>query len=200
MEKNLHQCQKSAATNLIGEQVPDFTGEVYVDGDSKEVSLKEYQGKWVILFFYPGDFTFVCPTELKEMAAMYEDFKGLNTEVVSVSTDSVFVHKAWHDHSKAVANVSFPMLADPTGELCRAMGTYIKEAGQSLRASFIVDPDGVIKAYEIHDNSIGRSASELFRKLQAAQFVREHGDEVCPANWMPGAETLKPGMDLVGEI
>lgn len=187
-------------TCLINTNAPDFTGEAFHEGDTKEISLKDYKGKWLILFFYPADFTFVCPTELREMAEKYEEFKKAGAEVLSVSTDTVFVHKAWHDNSEAISQVTFPMVADPTGNLCKAMGTYIKEEGLSLRASFIIDPDGVIKAYEIHDNSIGRSADELFRKLQAAQFVRENGGEVCPANWKPGEKTLKPGMDLVGEI
>lgn len=184
----------------INERVPDLETEVYHNGEVKTVRLSDYKDKWLVLFFYPADFTFVCPTELKEMAEKYEEFKSLGAEVISVSTDTVFVHKAWHDHSEAIKGVQFPMAADPTGRLCRAFGTYIPSEGLSLRGSYIIDPDGVLKAYELHDNSIGRSADELFRKVQAAQFVREHGGEVCPANWKPGADTLKPGMDLVGKI
>ena len=174
--------------------------EVFHEEQVKKIQLKDYKGKWLVLFFYPADFTFVCPTELKELAAHYEEFRDLNAEILSVSTDTVFVHKAWHDHSEAIKNITFPMLADPTGKMCKAFGTYIKEEGLSLRGSFVIDPDGVLKAYEMHDNAIGRSIEELLRKLQASLFVREHGGEVCPVNWKPGSETLSPGLDLVGEI
>jgi NADH-dependent peroxiredoxin subunit C len=191
----------------IGQNSADLPGdianhvfEVYHEDQIKKVRLTDYKGKWLILFFYPADFTFVCPTELKEMAESYAEFQKLGAEVVSVSTDTVFVHKAWHDESEAIGSITFPMLADPTGKLCQAMGTYIEEEGLSLRGSFVIDPDGVLKAFEMHDNSIGRSSDELLRKLQAAQFVREHGGEVCPASWKPGSDTLKPGLDLVGKI
>lgn len=200
MEQDMQKNEYPGGFCLINKQLPEFSGEMYHEDETKKVSLSDYRGKWLILYFYPADFTFVCPTELREMAAKYEEFKKMDAEVMSVSTDTVFVHKAWHDNSEAIAEVNFPMLADPTGELCKKMGTYIYDEGLSLRASFIIDPDGVIKAYEIHDNDIGRSADELMRKLQAAQFVREHGGEVCPANWKPGEGTLKPGMDLVGKI
>lgn len=186
--------------NMIGSSLPDMDLNVFHEGQIKKVSLSDYEGKWLVLFFYPADFTFVCPTELREMADLYAEFQKIGAEVLSVSTDTAFVHKAWHDNSPAIGTVKFPMAADPTGELCMALGTYIEEEGLSYRASFIVDPEGVIKAYEMHDNSIGRSAQELLRKLHAAQYVREHGGEVCPANWKPGADTLTPGVDLVGKI
>lgn len=160
----------------------------------------EAKGKWFVLVFYPADFTFICPTELAEVADYYEEFKKLGAEVASVSTDTVFVHKAWHDKSEAIKKITYPMLADPTGNLCKAMGTYIEGEGLSLRGSFIFNPEGNLVAYELHDNSIGRSAKELLRKLQAAKFVAENGGEVCPASWEPGKDTLKPGLDLVGEI
>ena len=166
----------------------------------KNIKLSDYQGKWVVVFFYPADFTFVCPTELEELAHNYEKLKSMNVEILSVSTDTEFVHKAWHDNSPAIKKVAFPMVADPTGKISKMFGVYIKEEGLALRGSFIIDPDGVLKAFEIHDNSIGRSADELVRKIQAAQFVREHGGEVCPANWKPGSKTLKPELDLVGKI
>jgi peroxiredoxin (alkyl hydroperoxide reductase subunit C) len=186
---------------LIGQMVPDMTLEVFQKNKTSKVHLqKDFIGKWLILFFYPADFTFVCPTELTDVAEHYEEFKKLNAEIVSVSTDTVFVHKAWHDNSPTIKDIEYPMAADPTGNLCRALGTYIPEEGLSYRASFIIDPDGIIKAYEIHDNSIGRSADELLRKVQAAIYVRENGGEVCPAKWQPGSKTLKPGMDLVGKI
>ncbi len=185
---------------LINTKIPDITLEMFHSGTIKQFLPKNYKDKWLVLFFYPADFTFVCPTELREMAHLYPKFQASNAEVISISTDTVFVHKAWHDNSEAIKEVQFPMAADPTGKLCKALGTYIQEEGLSYRASFIIDPDGIIKAYEMHDNSIGRSASELLRKLKAAQFVRENGGEVCPANWQPGEETLKPGLDLVGKI
>lgn len=194
-------CQtNSLLVPFIGKTLPDGSFKAYHEGKEKTVELADFRGKWFVLFFYPADFTFVCPTELEDLAEHYVDIQNAGAEVLSVSTDTVYVHKAWHDTSKAIGKVKFPMLADPAGVLCRTLGTYMEDEGLSLRASVIIDPDGVIKAYEIHDNSIGRSAAELLRKLQAAIFVREHGGEVCPANWRPGQKTLKPGMDLVGKI
>lgn len=187
----------------IGETLPELTLTAYIpDGDvEKELKLPaETKGKWTIFFFYPADFTFVCPTELEELAGMYEEFKGEGAEILSVSTDTVFVHKAWHENSEAIKKVKFPMVADPTGNLTKLFGTYIEAEGLSLRGTFIVDPDGVLKTIEINDNSIGRSGKELLRKLRAAKFVREHGGQVCPASWEPGDDTLKPGLDLVGKI
>lgn len=184
----------------IGEKIPDFEMEAYQNEDTHRVRMSDFKGKWLVLLFYPADFTFVCPTELREAGELYEEFKKENCEIVSVSTDTVFTHKAWHDTSDTIKNIRFPMAADPTGNVCRELGTYIEEEGLSLRGSFVIDPDGILKAYEIHDNSIGRSAAELLRKVQAAKFVMEHGGEVCPANWAPGKDTLKPGLDLVGKI
>ena len=184
----------------VGDRIPDFELEAFHRGEIVKLSLSDYKGKWLILAFYPADFTFICPTELEELAENYDEFTGLNAEVLSVSTDTAYVHKAWHDHSPAIGKVRFPMVADPTGRLCRAFGTYIEEEGVSLRATFIVDPDGVLKAVEIHDNSIGRSAKEILRKLRASKHVREHPGEVCPASWEPGKETIKPSLELVGKI
>lgn len=184
----------------INEDAPDFTEDAYVSDDIKKVSLKDYKGKWVILFFYPADFTFVCPTELGDLADHYDKLKEMGVEVISVSTDTAFVHKAWHDNSETIKKIRFPMLADPTGRVSKAYDTYIDEEGLSLRATFFIDPKGVIKAFEFHDNSIGRSTQELIRKVQAAQFVEKHKGEVCPINWQPGEKTLKPGLDLVGKI
>lgn len=186
--------------NLIGQKLPDFKLEAFHKNTIKKIRLSDYRGRWLILLFYPADFTFVCPTELSEAADYYQKFKKEGAEVLSVSADTVFVHKAWHDSSPSIKKIDFPMIADPTGKLCRALGALIEEEGFSLRASFIVDPDGIIKAYEIHDNSIGRSIEEIFRKLQAAKFVREHKNQVCPASWGPKKKTLKPGLDLVGKI
>jgi NADH-dependent peroxiredoxin subunit C len=184
----------------INEMAPEFTAKAFQADEIKTLSLSDYKGKWVVLFFYPADFTFICPTELGEMADKYEELKGLGAEVISVSTDTEFVHKAWYDNSPTIGKIKFPMLADPTGKVCRDYGTYIEDEGLSLRGTFVIDPQGVLKAYEIHDNSIGRSADEIIRKIQAAKFVEEHNGEVCPMNWKPGEKTLKPGLDLVGKI
>jgi NADH-dependent peroxiredoxin subunit C len=184
----------------INQNIPDFQLDAYHNDKQIKLKLSDYKGQWLILFFYPGDFTFVCPTELKELAENYPTIKKLGAEILSVSTDSVFVHKAWHDESKAVSNIKFPMLADPTGKLSQAFGVYIEDKGQALRGTFLIDPDQKVKALEIHNNDIGRNVTELIRKLQAAKFVRENGGEVCPANWHPGEKTLKPGLNLVGKI
>lgn len=185
---------------LIGQKLPNLKLEVFHEEKIKTVRLSSYRGKWLVLVFYPGDFTFICPTELEEMAGLYPKFQKLGAEVISVSTDSAYVHKAWHDQSPAIQKVTFPMAADPTGQLGRALGIYLEKEGVSLRASFIVSPDQQIKAYEIHHNDIGRHAPELLRKLQAAKFVKDHRGLVCPASWKPGEKTLKPGVDLVGKI
>ena len=184
----------------INEEIADFKFEIYHEDNIKKVKLSDYQGKWLVLFFYPADFTFVCPTELEELANSYEEFKKLNTEIISISTDTVFVHKAWHDNSPAIKKIKFPMAADPTGKLAREYGVYINDEGLALRGTFIINPDGVLKATEVNNNDIGRNAQELLRKLQAAQFVREHSGMVCPASWKPGSDTLTPGLDLVGKI
>ena len=184
----------------INQKITDFELEAYHNDEIKKIKLSGYKGKWLVLIFYPADFTFICPTELESAADNYEEFRKLGAEILSISTDTVFVHKAWHDNSPAIKKIKFPMLADPTGKLCREFGTYIEGEGLSLRGTFIIDPDGILKAYELHDNSIGRSSEELMRKIHAAQYVREHGGEVCPMNWKPGSKTLKPGMDLVGKI
>ncbi len=184
----------------VGEEIPDFEVEAFHENDVKKIKLSDYRDKWLILFFYPADFTFVCPTELEEMADNYDEFKKSGAEILSVSTDTVFAHKAWKDVSPAIKKIDFPMLADPTGKVSRAFGAYIEDEGLALRGSFIIDPDGILRAIEINDNSIGRSAKELLRKLQAAKFVREHGGNVCPASWQPGDDTLEPGLDLVGKI
>lgn len=187
-------------TAVINQLAPEFTLNAFHEGEIKKVSLKDYKGKWVVLVFYPADFTFICPTELGELADNYENFKALNAEVLSVSTDTAFTHKAWHDASATIKKIKYPMLADTDGSVCKAYGTYIDGEGLSLRGTFLVDPEGVLKAFELHDNSIGRSSAELLRKIQAAKYVKEHPGLVCPASWIPGKDTLKPGIDLVGKI
>lgn len=184
--------------SLIGKQVSNFKVQAFVNNEFKEVTDQDIKGKWSVFFFYPADFTFVCPTELEDLADKYEDFKKINCEIFSVSCDTHFVHKAWHDVSKTIRKVTYPMLADPTGALARDFEVMIEESGLAERGSFIVNPEGKIVAYEVIAGNVGRNAEELFRRVQASQFVAEHGDEVCPAKWQPGAETLKPSLDLVG--
>lgn len=185
----------------IGDILPTLDLKAYYKDAETTLKTSDYSGKWKIFFFYPADFTFVCPTELEELASMYADFQKENSEIFSVSTDTVFAHKAWHDNSPAIGKITFPMVSDTTGSLCRLFNTYIPSEGMSLRGSFIVDPAGKLTTIEINSNAIGRSGKELLRKLRAAKFVFEHGEvNVCPASWEPGDETLKPGMDLVGKI
>ena len=184
----------------INQAIEDMEFQYFQDNQSKAMKFSDLKGKWLILLFYPADFTFICPTELVSMAELYEEFKKLNAEILSISTDTVFVHKAWHDNSPSIKKITYPMIADPTGKLCKYFGTYIDEEGLSLRGTFIIDPDGKLKASELNDNSIGRNAEEILRKLQAAIHVRNNKGQVCPASWKPGKETLKPNMDLVGKI
>lgn len=192
----------------IGETIPDYEFEAYQNDEIKTLKLSGFRGKWLVIMFYPGDFTFVCPTELEEMAALYTKFQEMKTEVLSFSTDTVFVHKAWHDTSEAIKKVSFPMGADPSGKIASAFGTLIEggeleflpDEGLSLRGTFIVDPNGILRTIEINDNSVGRKAAETFRKVQAAQYVESHQGQVCPASWEPGDDTLEPGLGLVGKI
>jgi NADH-dependent peroxiredoxin subunit C len=184
----------------INETAPDFCEDAFIDNDIKKVSLKDYKGKWVVLFFYPADFTFVCPTELGELADSHNAVKKLGADIISVSTDTAYVHKAWHDTSDTIKKIKFAMLADPARRVCKAYSTLIVEEGLSLRATFLISPDGKIKAYEFHDNSIGRSITELIRKIEAAKYVSEHKGEVCPMNWKPGEKSIKKGLNLVGKI
>jgi peroxiredoxin len=185
---------------LINTKIPEFKVQAFHQGEFRTVTQEDLKGKWSVFFFYPADFTFVCPTELGDMADRYDDFKKMGVEVYSVSTDTHFVHKAWHDASETIKKIRYPMLADPTGVLTRSFGVHIEEQGISYRGTFVIDPEGRIKISEVHDNGIGRSADELLRKVQAAQFVATHPGEVCPAKWKPGAQTLKPGINLVGKI
>ena len=187
-------------TPIINSQLPEFKVQAYHNGNFTTVSSDDVKGKWAIFFFYPADFTFVCPTELVDLAEKYEKLQSLGVEVYSVSTDSHFVHKAWHDASDRIKKINYPMLADPTHAISRDFEVLIEDAGQAERGTFIVNPDGKIVGYEVSAGNVGRNADELLRKVQACQFVHEHGDQVCPANWKPGAETLKPSLDLVGML
>ncbi|MBI2409513.1 redoxin domain-containing protein [Candidatus Kaiserbacteria bacterium] len=194
----------------VGEKVPDFEFEAYHEDKMKTMSLSGIRGKgrWTVLVFYPADFSFVCPTELEELAKLYPKFQELNAEIVSVSSDSVYVHKAWHDASEGIRQVQFPMAADPSGKIAHAFGVLIEggepefmvDEGFPLRGTFIIDPSGTLRAMEVNDNSIGRKGTETLRKLQAAQYVEAHKGQVCPASWEPGEDTLEPGLGLVGKL
>ena len=184
--------------SFIGKEISDFKVQSFINGEFKEVVKADVLGKWSVFFFYPADFTFVCPTELEDLADKYEDFKKIGCEVYSVSCDTHFVHKAWHDASDTVKKIHFPMLADPTGTLARSFDVLIEETGMAERATFVMNPEGVIVAYEVIAGNVGRNAEELLRRVEASQFVAEHGDEVCPAKWRPGEKTIKPSLDLVG--
>lgn len=187
-------------SNLIGKKIPEFKTDAYRQNQFIEVSNEDVVGKWSIFFFYPADFSFVCPTELGSLQDQYEKIQSLDCEVYSVSTDSHFVHKAWADATETIGKIKYTMLADPTGKIARAFEVLNEETYQTFRGSFIVNPEGEIQAYEVHNMGIGRNAEELVRKLESAQFVAKHGDKVCPANWRPGDATIKPSLDLVGQI
>jgi len=184
----------------INTEIKSFKATAFHNGKFVPVSDADLKGKWSIVFFYPADFTFVCPTELGDLADVYPEFQKLGVEVYSVSTDTHFTHKAWHDTSETIGKISYPMIGDPTGAITRNFGVMIEEEGLALRGTFVINPEGVIKVAEIHDLGIGRDARELLRKVQAAQYVASHPGEVCPAKWTPGDATLAPSLDLVGKI
>lgn len=186
--------------SLINKEVSEFKVYAYHENEFKMVSKEDLAGKWSVFFFYPADFTFVCPTELEDMAKKYQAFRELGCEVYSVSTDTHFVHKAWHDASERIRSISYPMLADPTHCLSKDFEVLIESDGHAERGTFIINPECKIVGYEVTSGSVGRNADELIRKVQACQFVYAHGDQVCPANWKPGEETLKPSLDLVGQL
>ncbi len=185
---------------IINSTIPAFKVQAYHHDAFRTITDGDVKGKWSVFFFYPADFTFVCPTELGDLGESYPELQKMGVEVYSVSTDTHFTHKAWHDASPTIKTIAYPMLADPTGTLTRAFGVHIEEEGLAYRGTFVCDPEGRVKIAEVHDNGIGRDAKELLRKIQAAQFVASHPGEVCPAKWKPGAATLKPGLDLVGKI
>jgi peroxiredoxin (alkyl hydroperoxide reductase subunit C) len=186
--------------SLINTAVKPFKATAFQNGKFFDVTEASLKGKWSVLVFYPADFTFVCPTELEDLADNYDTFKSMGVEVYGASTDTHFAHKAWHDTSEAIKKVKFPLIGDPTGALTRNFDVMIEEEGLALRGTFLINPEGVIKLCEIHDNGIGRDAKELLRKVQAAQYVASHPGEVCPAKWKQGEATLKPSLDLVGKI
>jgi peroxiredoxin len=186
--------------SLINSQVKPFTATAYHEGEFITVSEADVQGKWSVFFFYPADFTFVCPTELGDLADNYAEFQRLGVEIYSVSTDSHFTHKAWHDTSDTIAKLHYPMVADPTGTITRNFDVMIEADGMADRGTFVTDPSGTIQIVEITAGGIGRNASELLRKIKAAQYIAAHPNEVCPAKWEEGEATLAPSLDLVGKI
>lgn len=186
--------------SLINTTIKPFKATAYYDNKFVDITEATLKGKWSVFVFYPADFTFVCPTELEDLANNYAEFKKLGVEIYGVSTDTHFAHKAWHDTSDAIKKVQYPLVGDPTATLARNFDVLIEEEGLALRGTFVINPEGQIKVLEIHDNGIGRDASELLRKVKAAQYVASHPGEVCPAKWTEGAETLKPSLDLVGKI
>src|SRR5687767_1964764 len=187
-------------SSLINTELQPFTATAFHEGDFVQVSDEDLRGRWSVVFFYPADFTFVCPTELGDLADHHQDFKALGVEIYSVSTDTHFTHKAWHETSDTIAKIEYPMLGDPTGTITRNFGMMREDQGLANRGTFVIDPDGVIQVVEVTAEGIGRNAAELLRKVRAAQYVREHPGEVCPAKWEEGDETLAPSLDLVGKI
>ena len=189
--------------SLVNTTVKPFEATAFVNGSFVPVSSQDIEGKWAIFFFYPADFTFVCPTELGDLADNYAEFQKLGAEVYGVSTDTHFTHKAWHDTSETIGKVRYPLIGDPSHQLARFFDVLItegKDAGLARRGTFVIDPEGRIKTMEVHDNGIGRDAKETLRRVKAAQYIAAHPGEVCPAKWSEGAETLKPSLDLVGKI
>jgi NADH-dependent peroxiredoxin subunit C len=186
--------------SLINSQIKPFKATAYHNGQFVTVTDADLKGKWSVFVFYPADFTFVCPTELGDLADKYAEFRKLGVEIYGVSTDTHFAHKAWHDTSDTISRIQYPLVGDPTATLARNFEVLIEEEGLALRGTFVINPEGRIKVLEVHDNGIGRDAKELLRKVQAAQYVASHPGEVCPAKWTPGAKTLAPSLALVGKI
>ncbi|WP_028453453.1 alkyl hydroperoxide reductase subunit C [Chitinilyticum aquatile] len=186
--------------SLINTTIKPFKATAYHNGNFVNLTEADFHGKWSVVFFYPADFTFVCPTELGDLADHYAEFEKLGVQIYGVSTDTHFTHKAWHDTSDTIRKVQYPLVGDPTGTLARNFEVMIEEEGLALRGTFVINPEGQFKIIEVHDNGIGRDAKELLRKVQAAQYVASHPGEVCPAKWTPGEATLAPSLDLIGKI
>lgn len=186
--------------SLINSAIKPFKASAFHNGKFVDVSDADLKGKWSVFFFYPADFTFVCPTELGDLADHYAEFKKMGVEIYSVSTDTHFTHKAWHDSSDTIGKITYPMIGDPTGQITRDFDVMIEEVGLADRGTFVIDPEGKIQIVEVTAGGIGRDAGELLRKVKAAQYVAAHPGEVCPAKWKEGEKTLKPSLDLVGKI
>jgi len=186
--------------SLVNTEVQPFKVQAFHNGDFVEVTEADLKGKWSVLIFMPAAFTFNCPTEIEDAADNYAEFQAAGAEVYIVTTDTHFSHKMWHETSDAVGKAKFPLIGDPTHQLTNAFGVHIPEEGLSLRGTFVINPDGVIKTEEVHDNAIARDVSETLRKLKAAKYVADNPSEVCPAKWKDGESTLTPSIDLVGKI
>lgn len=186
--------------SLINTEIKPFKATAYHNGKFVDVTDQSVRGKWSIFFFYPADFTFVCPTELGDLADLYGDFQKIGVEIYGVSTDTHFTHKAWHDASDTIKKIKYPLVGDPNHVLSRNFDVLIEGVGLADRGTFVVDPKGVIQILEISAGGVGRNAAELLRKVKAAQYVASHPGEVCPAKWEEGQKTLAPSLDLVGKI
>ncbi|HUX25334.1 MAG TPA: alkyl hydroperoxide reductase subunit C [Burkholderiales bacterium] len=187
-------------TSLVNTEIKPFKAMAYHKGKFVELTEASLKGKWSVMFFYPADFTFVCPTELGDLADNYAEFQKLGVEIYSVSTDTHFTHMAWHDSSETIGKIQYPMIGDPTGTITRNFGVMIEDAGLAERGTFVMDPQGRIQIIEINAGGIGRNAEELLRKIKAAKYVAAHPGEVCPAKWKEGEATLAPSLELVGKI
>jgi len=187
-------------TTMINTEVQPFKATAFHNGKFVDVTEASLKGKWSVMFFYPADFTFVCPTELGDLADNYAEFKKIGVDIYGASTETHFTHKAWHDTSETIGKIQFPMIGDPTGAISRNFGVMIEEVGLAERGTFVMDPEGKIQIIEINAGGVGRDASELIRKIKAAQYVAAHPGEVCPAKWKEGEATLAPSLDLVGKI
>jgi NADH-dependent peroxiredoxin subunit C len=186
--------------SLINSQIKPFKTTAFKAGKFIDVTEENLKGSWSVFFFYPADFTFVCPTELEDLAENYKEFQKLGVEIYSVSTDTHFCHKAWHDSSPAISKIEYTMLGDANHEICKNFDVLIEAAGLADRGTFVIDPDGVIQIVEVSAGGVGRDAKELLRKIKAVQYVASHPGEVCPAKWQEGEKTLAPSLDLVGKI
>ena len=186
--------------NLMNTKIQPFAATAYKNGEFVDITEEDVLGKWAIFFFYPADFTFVCPTELGDMADHYEELQKLGVEVFSVSTDTHFTHKAWHETSETIGMIKFYMIGDPNGTVTNNFQNMREGVGLADRATFLIDPEGVIQFMEVTSEGIGRNAAELMRKVKAAQYIAAHPGEVCPAKWEEGEDTLAPSLDLVGKI
>ena len=186
--------------SIINTPVQPFKAQAFHNGKFVEITEQSLFGHWSAFIFMPAAFTFNCPTEVEDAAENYGEFQKLETEVYIVTTDTHFAHKVWHETSDAVGKARFPLVGDPTHRLTRMFGVHIEEEGLALRGTFIVNPDGIVKTAEVHDNAIARDVKETLRKLKAAQYVAKHPGQVCPAKWNEGAKTLTPSLDLVGKI
>ena len=185
---------------LLQHEITNFKLNAFQNNDFLEITKQDILGAWSLFFFYPADFSFVCPTELEDLASHYGEYRKIGCEIYSVSTDTHFVHKAWHEANDRINTVQYPMLADPTALLAKDLDTYNDQTGLAERGDFIINPEGKVVAYEVLSSNVGRNAQELLRRVQACQFVYEYGDQVCPANWTPGKETIAPSLNLVGKL